>query len=72
MCTKILACFFDLNNSKSSLLGQSPKMLIESLSQTHELRVATNFGKEGVVENKNSFRWIQKNLAHPCDQKQKF
>ena len=56
MCTKILACFFDLNNSKSSLLRQSPKILIELLSQTHELRGATNFGKEGVVENKNSFR----------------
>ena len=36
MCMNILACFLDFNNSKSSLLGQSPKMLIESLSQTHE------------------------------------
>ena len=36
MCKKILACIFDFNNSISPLLGQSPKMLIESLSQTHE------------------------------------
>ena len=36
MCKNILACFFDFNNSKSSLPGQSPNMLIKSLSQTHE------------------------------------
>ena len=36
MCKKILSCIFDFNNSISSLLGQSPKMLIKSLSQTHE------------------------------------
>ena len=54
MCTKILACFLDLNNSRSSLLGQSPKMLIESLSQTHELHfmlafaIAISIARQGV------------------------
>ena len=31
---RFFAEFFDLNNSKNSLLEQSPKMLIESFSQT--------------------------------------
>ena len=40
---KILACFFDFNNSMSSLLRHSLKMLIESLSQTHELQFMLAF-----------------------------
>ena len=60
MCMNILACFFDFNNSKSSLLGQSPKMLIETLSQTHEpqfmlaFSIATSIARWGLESHKDN------------------
>ena len=58
MCKKILACIFDFNNSISPLLGQSPKMLIESLSQTHEpqfmLAFSISIARRGLGSHKDN------------------
>ena len=60
MCMKILACFLDFNNFMSSLLGQSPKILIESLSQTLEpqfmlaFSIATSIARRGLGSHKDN------------------
>ena len=63
MCKKILACIFNFNNSISSLLGQSPKMLIESLSQTHEPQFMLAFS---ISIARRGLGWIMKSKKCTC------